>query len=56
MQSFWNTLIRALENGQSACLVSLLSSSGSTPRGAGAMMAVLPDGSATGTIGGGNVE
>ena len=56
MQSFWNTLIRALENGQSACLVSLLSSSGSTPRGAGAMMAVLPDGSAAGTIGGGNVE
>lgn len=56
MQNFWNTLIRALENGQSACLVSLLSSSGSTPRGAGAMMAVLPDKSAVGTIGGGNVE
>lgn len=56
MQRFFDFLTQALENGQSACLVSLLSSAGSTPRGAGAMMAVLPDGSSAGTIGGGNVE
>ena len=56
MREFWKTLIHGLENGQPACLVSLLSSAGSTPRSAGAMMSVLPDGIADGTIGGGNVE
>lgn len=56
MREFWNALIRGLESGQPVCLISLLSSAGSTPRGAGAMMAVLPDGSSAGTIGGGNVE
>ena len=56
MREFWKTLIHGLESGQPACLVSLLSSAGSTPRGAGAMMAVLPGGIADGTIGGGNVE
>jgi len=56
MREFWKTLIHGLESGQPACLVSLLSSAGSTPRSAGAMMAVLPGGIADGTIGGGNVE
>ncbi len=56
MREFWKTLIHGLESGQPACLVSLLSSAGSTPRSAGAMMAVLPDGITDGTIGGGNVE
>lgn len=37
-------------------LVSVTAASGSVPRGAGAMMAVLPDGSSVGTIGGGSVE
>ena len=37
-------------------LVSIAASDGSTPRGAGAMMAVFPGGGITGTIGGGNVE
>ncbi len=36
-------------------LVTILSSGGSTPRGAGAMMAVFADGRAAGTIGGGSV-
>ena len=56
MREFWKTLIHGLEGHQPVCLVSLLSSAGSTPRGAGAMMAVLADGSTAGTIGGGNVE
>ncbi|BAL00764.1 putative xanthine dehydrogenase maturation protein [Oscillibacter valericigenes Sjm18-20] len=56
MREFWKTLIHGLESRQPVCLVSLLSSAGSTPRSAGAMMAVLPDGSGDGTIGGGNVE
>lgn len=56
MQDFFRTLSRALSGGQNAVLVSVLDASGSTPRGAGAMMAVFPDGSIAGTIGGGNVE
>ncbi len=56
MRQFWKTLIRGLESSRPVCLVSLLSSVGSTPRSAGAMMVVLPDGSIAGTIGGGNVE
>lgn len=49
-------IIRTLEQGQSLILVSILASSGSTPRGAGAMMLVLEDGHTEGTIGGGPVE
>ena len=37
-------------------LVSVIASSGSTPRGAGALMAVFRDGTSSGTIGGGAVE
>ena len=46
----------ALEAGQSVLLVTVTETAGSTPRGAGAMMAVLEDGSFAGTIGGGSVE
>lgn len=56
MRELWKTILHALEDHSPVCLVSLLSSSGSTPRGAGAMMAVLPSGASCGTIGGGNVE
>lgn len=56
MREFFRTIVHALEAGQPAVLVSILSSGGSTPRGAGAMMAVFPDGSIAGTVGGGNVE
>ena len=55
MREFFRTMVHHLEAGEPVILVSLLSSSGSTPRGAGAMMACFPGGSA-GTIGGGNVE
>lgn len=56
MRDFFQAVSRELESGGSVCLVSLLSASGSTPRGAGAMMAVFPSGASAGTIGGGNVE
>lgn len=50
------SIIRALEEKKALILVSVLASSGSTPRGAGAMMLVFEDGHAEGTIGGGAVE
>ena len=56
MREFFRELVHALESGEAAELVSVLESSGSTPRGAGAMMAVFPGGRSTGTVGGGNVE
>ena len=56
MREFFRELVHALEGGEAAELVSVLESSGSTPRGAGAMMAVFPGGRSTGTVGGGNVE
>lgn len=56
MRIFLNEIMQALKQGQPVELVSILESSGSTPRRAGAMMAVLPGGRSIGTIGGGNVE
>ena len=56
MREFIRSVVHALEEGQRVELVTVLESHGSTPRGAGAMLAVFPDGSMTGTIGGGNVE
>jgi len=56
MREFIRSIVHELEAGRPVCLVSLLKSSGSTPRGTGAMMAVFRGGQSTGTIGGGNVE
>ena len=56
MREFFRELVHALEGSEAAELVSVLESSGSTPRGAGAMMAVFSGGRSTGTVGGGNVE
>lgn len=56
MREFWRQMLHALEAGEPVELVSILSSGGSTPRGAGAMMAVFADGLSAGTVGGGNVE
>lgn len=55
MREFFRTLARNLAAGP-AVLVTALSSHGSTPRGAGAMLAVFPDGTAAGSVGGGAVE
>ena len=56
MRSFFREIVHALEAGQPVELVTVAASEGSTPRGAGAMMAVFADGTLTGTIGGGNAE
>ena len=56
MREFFREIAHALEAGEGVELVTILVSGGSTPRGAGAMMAVFADGHAAGTIGGGSVE
>lgn len=50
------TMLSRLDAGEPAVLCSILADSGSSPRGAGAKMAVLKDGTTCGTIGGGAVE
>lgn len=56
MIHLFQQLLARLKNGNPAVLCSIIASSGSVPRGAGAKMAVFSDGSFCGTIGGGNVE
>lgn len=56
MKKLTDKLITAVENGERAVLCTLMASSGSSPRGAGARMAVFEDGSTYGTVGGGQVE
>ena len=56
MRELLRQLVHALEKGRNVELVTVLASSGSTPRGAGAVLAVFPDGTSSGTVGGGNVE
>jgi len=45
-----------LSRGEDVILATIIADSGSTPRGAGARMAMIGDGSSTGTVGGGAVE
>lgn len=56
MIRLFETLASELSAGRGAVLCSILASSGSSPRGAGARMLVLADGSTHGTVGGGAVE
>ncbi len=56
MRDEFGAILKALEKGQSVVRVSVMKSSGSTPRTAGACMVVFEDGTMTGTIGGGTVE
>lgn len=49
-------VMNAVEHGEPVVLCTILASSGSSPRGAGARMAVFSDGSTCGTVGGGAVE
>lgn len=56
MRALFRSMVHALEAGQPVQLVSILAASGSTPRGAGALLAVFPDGTSAGTVGGGSVE
>ena len=56
MRNMLKTIKDKLEHGQSLVLVTVIASSGATPRGAGARMLVGKEGRICGTIGGGAVE
>jgi xanthine dehydrogenase accessory factor len=52
----FRSLVRALDTGERTALVTIVSTSGSTPQRVGARMLVYEDGRAVGTIGGGCYE
>jgi len=56
MKQLFLSMYNSLISGQDIVLCSIIQSSGSTPRGIGAAMAVFPDGSIAGTVGGGPIE
>lgn len=56
MEALFSAMLQALNRGEDLVLCSIIASSGSTPRGRGAKMAVFADGSTLGTVGGGAVE
>ena len=56
MKQVCYTAIRLLRAGESFVQATILIASGSTPRGTGSCMLVLPDGSISGSIGGGPLE
>ncbi len=55
-QEVFEALNAALERGEDAALVTIVSANGSTPQRVGAKMLVFPDGRMVGTIGGGCYE
>ena len=55
-EQVYEAALDAIRAGQSACIVTLIESQGSTPREVGAKMLLRPDGSTVGTIGGGAFE
>jgi xanthine dehydrogenase accessory factor len=56
LKKLFSSIYAAVRSGEDIVLVSVIGESGSTPRGAGARMAVRKDGTSIGTIGGGAVE
>ncbi|MFV0379986.1 MAG: XdhC family protein [Anaerorhabdus sp.] len=56
MSNTYLKILELLQQNKSLVLVSIIKSQGSVPRGAGANMIVLGDGSSFGTIGGGKIE
>ena len=56
MKELFETARKSIEKKQDLVFVTTISSSGSSPRGAGSKMLVLENGTSYGTIGGGNVE
>jgi len=56
MEKLFTSMRNALSAGEDAVLCTIIASSGSTPRGSGAKMAVFADGFTAGTVGGGAVE
>jgi xanthine dehydrogenase accessory factor len=56
LKKLYSGIYEAVRSGEDVVMVSVIGESGSTPRGAGARMAVRKDGTSAGTIGGGAVE
>ena len=56
MREMLKTMKTYLEQGEDLVLVTVIASSGATPRGAGARMLIGSQGRICGTIGGGAVE
>ncbi|MDK2965525.1 MULTISPECIES: XdhC/CoxI family protein [Lacrimispora] len=56
MRQLFREVLSTLLKGEDAVLVTIIASSGSTPRGTGSHMLVRQDGTTAGTIGGGAVE
>lgn len=56
MKNFYTEILNRITLGESAVIAVITKCRGTTPRKAGAMMAVFSDGSVTGTIGGGSTE
>lgn len=56
MRDVFRRLKTEITSGSDAVLVTILSATGSTPRGSGAMMLVTSEGRVCGTVGGGAVE
>ena len=56
LKKLFSSIFDAVRSGEDVVMVSVIGESGSTPRGAGARMAVWKDGTSVGTIGGGAVE
>jgi len=56
MKNLYQNVIQLLSSGENIVLATILYSSGSSPRSAGAKMIVRPDGSIIGTVGGGRLE
>jgi xanthine dehydrogenase accessory factor len=55
-EEVFRAVVRAIEEGERAALVTIVSTSGSTPQRVGAKMLVYEDGRSVGTIGGGCYE
>ena len=56
LERVYEAILEALREGRPAAVVTVTRVGGSTPRGVGAKMLVLDDGSTVGTVGGGEVE
>jgi len=56
MREIYDALYKEVGCGRAAALVTVMSSSGSVPRGAGAVMAVFERAPTVGTVGGGSIE
>lgn len=56
MTNIFKEILQLLDDKEELVFVTVIGSSGSTPRGAGAHMIVRKDGTASGTVGGGAIE